>query len=88
LTSSILTRDEREILGHFESVIELNFRNFMNAGSALAAIRDADLFREGYASLEEYARDRWNLGHAPEDEATEPTPTEESENDTESICWY
>jgi len=30
-------------------------------GAALAEIRDAKLYREGYATFEEYCRDRWGM---------------------------
>lgn len=70
-----LTHRERLTLDYYEATIERNFRNFFQAGTALAAIRDGDLFREGYSSLEEYCRDRWNLGYQPQPNET-PAPTE------------
>jgi len=72
-TLKTLSRSERMTLDNYESTIERNFRNFMNAGTALAAIRDSSLFREEYSSLEEYCLNRWNMGHTPQDSApTEP----------------
>jgi len=58
----ILTRAERDRLDVYERLIETHFRGFYKAANALAAIRDDRLFMEGYGSIDEYVRGRWNFG--------------------------
>ncbi len=49
-------------LHRLESTIERGARAFIEAGQALAEIRDRLLYREaGYESFEKYCRDRWQM---------------------------
>jgi hypothetical protein len=56
-----LTSVERGDLTAAECVIERGLATFVEVGESLARIRDARLYREGYATFDAYCRDRWNL---------------------------
>jgi len=44
-----------------EAVIERGLKTFVEVGSALMDIRDARLYRNGYATFEDYCQQRWNM---------------------------
>lgn len=52
---------ERQALADQESQIERGLKTFYEVGMALAMIRDGRLYRERYATFEDYAWDRWQL---------------------------
>jgi hypothetical protein len=48
-------------LAECEEVIERGLKTFMEVGLALVAIRDQELYRNGYPTFEMYCRDRWGI---------------------------
>lgn len=58
---TVLSLAEKDELGRQEAVIDRGLRTFVEVGSALAAIRDGKLYRSGYATFEEYCRERWGF---------------------------
>ena len=48
-------------LADCEAVIERGLGTFIEVGAALAEIRDAGLYREGFETFEDYCRDRWDF---------------------------
>lgn len=46
-------------LTELESVIERGQQTFIEVGVALAEIRDSKLYRERFATFEDYCKDRW-----------------------------
>jgi 16S rRNA G966 N2-methylase RsmD len=61
MAEGALTRTEQDELQQNESVIERNLGTFVEVGTALAAIRDARLYRADHATFEDYCRARWSL---------------------------
>jgi hypothetical protein len=55
---------ERAALLKCEKTIEEGRRTFVEVGNALAAIRDARLYRESHKTFEAYCRQRWDIGRA------------------------
>ena len=50
-------------LAQYETVIELGIKQFYEVGSALYAIREAELYRQvGYVSFTDYCLRRWQFG--------------------------
>jgi hypothetical protein len=45
-----------------EEVIRMGWSSFVDAGMALAQIRNARLYRDDYDSFEDYCRDKWQYG--------------------------
>lgn len=54
-----VTQKEAESLAECEALIERGMKTFVQVGEALAAIRDARLYRESHDSFESYCRERW-----------------------------
>lgn len=52
---------ERSQLADLETTIERGLTTFVEVGTALATIRDSRLYRDGYATFEEYCRARWGM---------------------------
>jgi hypothetical protein len=59
--STKLTRSERSKLSKLESVIRQGVQTFYETGKALRAIRDANLYRQSYATFEDYCAERWGF---------------------------
>lgn len=57
-----LTTTEQQELERHEAVIARGVETFVEVGNALAAIRDARLYRQGYATFDAYCRERWEIG--------------------------
>ncbi|MGD0043799.1 MAG: hypothetical protein ABSE84_25910 [Isosphaeraceae bacterium] len=57
-----ITTAERRDFRQAEATIERNKSAFLEMGRALAEIRDRRLYREAYATWEDYLRDRWGFG--------------------------
>ncbi len=58
---SELTKTEQQTLTAYETVISQGLASFVEVGNALAAIRDAKLYREAFLTFEEYLETRWNI---------------------------
>jgi hypothetical protein len=58
---SDIAATERERLDQLEAVIERGARMFIEAGIALAEIRDSRLYRDSHATFESYCLDRWQM---------------------------
>lgn len=56
-----LTISEAGRLAELETVIERGLQTFIEVGSALMEIRDSRLYRQLYATFEEYCQERWDL---------------------------
>ena len=59
-----LTTTEASQLQAQEKIIERGLKTFSEVGNALAAIRDARLYRADFGTFEEYCQTRWNMGKA------------------------
>lgn len=59
-----LTTAERGRLDECEAVIERGLKTFVDVGRALLEIRDSGLYRDGYATFEDYCRERWGMMRA------------------------
>jgi hypothetical protein len=57
-----LSEAEREELADAEHRIQRGLSGFIDAGAALALIKDRHLYRDTHTSYESYLRDRWGLG--------------------------
>jgi len=60
----IETINETEVcaLTESEKIIQQGLSNFIEVGTALLTIRAGRLYRESYATFEEYCRKRWQMG--------------------------
>jgi hypothetical protein len=56
-----LSPDEAQRLDHYEHIIAQGVQTFLEVGHALMAIRDQRLYRQAYATFEDYLRERWDL---------------------------
>jgi hypothetical protein len=56
-----LTPSEQQQLTELETAIERGFQTFLEVGAALAAVRDARLYRAEYATFEDYCQARWGM---------------------------
>jgi hypothetical protein len=56
-----LTSVEAATLASFEAVIKQGLDSFVEVGNALAAIRDSRLYRDEFATFEEYCREKWSF---------------------------
>jgi hypothetical protein len=52
-----------ELSAH-EVVIERGYKTFIEVGNALAAIRDGRLYRQHFATFEDYCKQRWSLSRS------------------------
>ncbi len=59
--STALTKDERSCLAQLEESIQAGQQSFFEVGAALTDIRDHKLYREEFATFEDYCRDRWGI---------------------------
>lgn len=57
-----LTTAEQQTLETHEQTIARGIDTFVEVGNALAAIRADRLYRAQYATFEDYARERWEIG--------------------------
>lgn len=62
--TAALTTTEQTHLAELEAVIETGLQTFYEVGNALAAIREARLYRADYATFEDYCRERWQMSRA------------------------
>lgn len=56
-----LSISEAGRLAELETVIERGLQTFIEVGSALMEIRNSRLYRQTYATFEEYCQERWDL---------------------------
>jgi hypothetical protein len=56
-----LSTSEAGRLAELETVIERGLQTFIEVGSALMEIRNSRLYRQTYATFEEYCQERWDL---------------------------
>ncbi len=56
-----LSTSEARRLAELETVIERGLQTFIEVGSALMEIRNSRLYRQMYATFEEYCQERWDL---------------------------
>jgi len=59
-----LTTQEQDELAHHEAIIQRGIDTFVEVGNALAAIREARLYRAQFATFEAYCRERWDIGRS------------------------
>lgn len=59
-----LLGDEKQRFTECELVIERGIKTFVDVGSALLEIRDNRYYREGFATFEEYCRERWGFARS------------------------
>lgn len=57
-----LTIQEQSELEHHEEVIRQGLQSFLAVGEALMDINTRRLYRAGYATFQDYCRDRWGIG--------------------------
>lgn len=63
-TALTLTTTEQQALETHERTIARGIDTFVEVGNALAAIRDAQLYRGDHPTFEAYCRERWEIGRA------------------------
>jgi hypothetical protein len=56
-----MTPDERKMLNTAEATIKVGLRSFLAVGEALATIRDNRLYRDEFATFEDYCQTKWNF---------------------------
>ena len=56
-----LTKKEREQLAECEGALKRHFKYLVVVGKALLEVRDARLYREDFATFEEYCQQRWQV---------------------------
>lgn len=56
-----LTTDESRRLKECEKIIQRGLDTFYEVGNALAEIRESRLYRIGYATFEDYCKERWQM---------------------------
>jgi hypothetical protein len=59
-----LTAAERDLLAECEVVIERGMNVFVEVGKALMSVRSNRLYRNDFATFEQYCQDRWGLSSA------------------------
>jgi len=59
--ASLITESERVRLADCETRIEKGMRTVFDVGMALLEIRDSRLYREHYATFEDYVGDKWRI---------------------------
>lgn len=59
VTSGCLAALESGRLAALEAIIERGMKTFIEVGSALLEIRDSRLYRDGFATFEDYCQERW-----------------------------
>lgn len=57
--TTYLTDGEKEAFEKCEGIISRGLNSFIEVGIALLSIRDSKLYRESYATFEQYCRERW-----------------------------
>ena len=58
MMNSLTVHEQAELEQH-EATIERGLQTFVEVGLALRAIRDKRLYRQNYATFEDYCRERW-----------------------------
>src|SRR5215469_13912830 len=58
-----LTSSERTRLSELESAVERTLDSFLECGRALAEIRNKRMFRQEFATWEDYCKGRWGFGY-------------------------
>jgi hypothetical protein len=76
-TSSSLSTEERVRLQTLERIVEKNLDGLLAAGKALAEIRSSRLYRQHFATFEQYVRERWALSRSRADELCRSNATAE-----------
>jgi len=61
LDASKLSKPEASRLKGLEASIKKGMKSFVAVGAALLAVRDARLYRQKYATFEEYCQKRWGM---------------------------
>ncbi len=61
VVDAAITEEERWHLDRCEQVIETGLQTFIEVGLALAEIREGRLYREKYATFEDYCKERWGF---------------------------
>ena len=56
-----LTKDERSCLAQLEESIQAGQQSFFEVGAALTEIRDDKLYRDEFATFEDYCKERWGF---------------------------
>jgi hypothetical protein len=56
-----LSTSERSRLSELEGIVQTNLESFLTAGRALCEIRNKRLFRQGFATFEDYCARRWGF---------------------------
>lgn len=59
-----LSKEEKKVLRHCESVIKRGVRTFVEVGSALKEIQGNQLYREKHSTFDEYCKNRWEMSRA------------------------
>lgn len=59
--STYLTDGEKQAFEKCEEIISRGLNSFIEVGISLLSIRDNKLYREGYATFEQYCRERWAI---------------------------
>lgn len=75
--SSALTPQEKVRLHQLERVVEAHLDGLLAAGKALAEIRSSRLYRQHFATFEQYVRERWALSRSRADELCRSNATAE-----------
>lgn len=60
LNAPLTTAEAQQLAAH-EATIRAGFDTFVAVGTALMAIRDARLYREEFATFEDYCQQRWDM---------------------------
>jgi phage N-6-adenine-methyltransferase len=63
IVTSLTVVESQELACH-EAVIARGLKTFVEVGEALRAIRDDRLYRQGYATFEDYCRERWGINRS------------------------
>jgi hypothetical protein len=75
--ASALSIEEKIRLRQLELVVEKNLDGLLAAGKALAEIRSSRLYRQHFATFEQYVRERWALSRSRADELCRSNATAE-----------
>jgi hypothetical protein len=75
--SPALTTEERIRLHQLEKVVEKHLDGLLAAGKALDEIRSSRLYRQHFATFEQYVRERWALSRSRADELCRSNATAE-----------
>jgi hypothetical protein len=59
-----LTPDEKQQLARLEKVIDAKLEDFFEVGSAIAEIKEKELYRETHKNFNTYCQERWGFGRS------------------------